>query len=449
MLAGIVLWVVAVAPGGPGTGAAAVAAERGQGAYAFTPGAAFVEGAAQTADARQLKAGRTYRSYLPEDGKLYYRLELTAATTAYVPVTAVPPAGSTVSATDGIRVSLQDANGGSCSYSSASFGAGLSPRPVTALGQRDTGRTLCQGAGTYYLFVERLDAEGSGSTANAPARRWDLEIAPATEPRPAAAGSTTAPRAWDSASPAPLGGEPRDQAGGAGFTGARPLGQGVWRTRLAPGRTLFYKVPLDWGRQLHATAELGSTPDHQGYVGGALNLSLYNPARGYVDDVSLGYTGTQKAAALSPLPPVEYANRYAVIGRENSVRFAGDYYLVVHLSERMAAGFGQGPFDVTLRVRVDGRAHGGPEYDGRSVPGDLFTLSPADGWAAAGGGGGSAGTGTESVGSGGTAMTALAAGGIGTGTALLLVLGGWTVAARRNERTRRGQTRASAQKPTA
>jgi uncharacterized membrane protein YczE len=41
-------------------------------------------------------------------------------------------------------------------------------------------------------------------------------------------------------------------------------------------------------------------------------------------------------------------------------------------------------------------------------------------------------------------MKLVAAGGIGVGTLLLLVLGGWTVAARRTQ-----TTRASAQKPTA
>jgi hypothetical protein len=50
---------------------------------------------------------------------------------------------------------------------------------------------------------------------------------------------------------------------------------------------------------------------------------------------------------------------------------------------------------------------------------------------------------TPADGDDGTALRALAAGGIGTGTALLLVLGLWTLTARR------AQSRASAQKPTA
>ncbi|MFI1075806.1 hypothetical protein [Streptomyces puniciscabiei] len=439
------LCALLVLPGGTASAyAQATAAGTGQPeAYVFAPGARTVVGTTGPATAPRLEAGRTYRGSLPRNGKLYYRLELGAADTAYVPVTAVPPASATVSATDGIGVSVQDASGTPCSFAGARFGAGLSTRPVTALGLREAGKALCQGRGTYYLVVRRLDTQSSGTAATG--RRWDLEIAPVTEPRTARAGATTAPQTWDSATPEPLTGEPRDRPGGAGFAAASPLGQGVWRTSLVPGETRFYKVPVDWGRQLHASAELDSATGH-GYVGGALNLSLYNPVRGYVEDAALGYTGTQKPAVLGPLPPVEYANRYAAPAGVTSVRFAGDYYLVLHLSEQVAGLFGRGPFGVTLRVQVTGRAHAGPEYAGRPVPGEVFTVSEQDREAALTG---STGGGDDPV------MTLVAIGGIGLGTVLLLVLAGWTVTARRTERIQRAQrmqriqTRVNAQKPTA
>lgn len=425
---------------GPTAGARAEGAgTRAGGAYAFTPGARTVVGAPDTASAAELDARHTYRSSLPRAGRLYYRLRLTAAETAYVPVTAVPPSDAVVSATDGIRVSLRNANGTSCSYASARFGAGISPRPVTALGQRETGKALCQGGGTYYLLVERLDSGRPDATAGA--GRWDLEIAPVTEPGLVRAGSTTPPPDGDSASPEPPSGRPRERSGGSGFATARTVGQGVWHTALTPGETRFYKVPLDWGRRLHASAELGGAQGH-GYVGGALTLSLYNPVRGAVDDTSAGYTGTAKPTALAPLPPVEYANRYAVPAGVTSVRFAGDYYLVVHLSTRLAEPFGPGPYEVTLRVRVDGRAHAGPGYDGGPVPEDVFTISEADRAAALSGGLGDAVTGAaggQGAGDGGGdgVMRLVAVGGIGSGTALLLVLGGWTVAARRADTRKR------------
>nr|WP_309505979.1 hypothetical protein [Streptomyces sp. LP11] len=409
-----------------------VAGAAGPDGYGFAPGARTVTGATNPGGAQRLDAGRVYRGELPRNGRLYYRLHLAAEDTAYVPVTAVPPADTAVSATDGIRVSLRDADGTPCSYASARFGAGLSPRPVTALGRREAGRALCQGKGTYYLFVERLDAEGSGSGAAGSARPWGLEIAPATEPARVAAGPTSAPGGWDSATPRPLTGEARDRTGGTGFASAAAVGQGVWRSALTPGETRFYKVPLDWGRQLHASADLGPAAGH-GYVGGALTLSLHNPVRGPVDDAALGYTGTRKTVTLDLVPPVEYANRYAAPSGVGTVRFAGEYYLVLHLSEQLTGVFGRGPFPVTLRVRVDGRAHAGPEYAGRPVPAGVFTVTAGDRTAALTGGGDEDGT----------AMRLLGFGGVGMGTALLLTLGGWTVVARR------AQTRVSAQKPTA
>ncbi|MEU9149128.1 hypothetical protein AB0D59_00905 [Streptomyces sp. NPDC048417] len=409
--------------------ASPVAADGGSG-YGFAPGARTITGATGTAAAVPLEPGTTYRSTLPEKGELYFRLELAAGSTAYVPVTAVPPTDATVSASDGIGVSIEDANGVSCGYDGARFGAGLSPRPVTALGRRDTGKALCQGAGTYYVVVERL---ASGSRTTSPGS-WDLEIAPVTEPGLTGAGATTAPETWNSASPEPLTGDPEARTAGAGFTTARTLRTGVWQTGITPGQTLYYAVPVDWGQQLHATLDLGSIGgDAHGYVSAALNLSLYNPVRGYVDDISLGYDGTQKSSSLDPLPPVAYANRYAVSGEENSVRFAGAYYLVVHLTGQTADTFGKGPYDVTLRVRVDGTPNSGPHYAGSPVPKNVFD-PPSDQ-----GGGLVAAAGDHGT----TAMRMLAAGGIGTGTALLLVLGAWTLSARR------AQIRVNAQKPTA
>ncbi|MFG2638153.1 hypothetical protein ACGFX8_30765 [Streptomyces sp. NPDC048362] len=433
VVAVVLLGLCALLPVPTGT----AAADTRPGSYDFAPGDRAVAGAADTSKAGRLDPGHTYRSSLPRNGRLYYRLRLTAPDTAYVPVTAVPPANATVSSTDGIRVSVRDGDGTPCSFASARFGAGQSPRPVTALAQREAGKALCQGAGTYYLLVERLDTQGSGAAGPTgtgdPAQRWDLEIAPATEPRPARTGPTTAPRAWDSATPEPPTGEPRARSGGAGFASAEPVGQGVWRTALVPGETRFYKVPLDWGRRIHASAELGASPG-RGYVGGALTLALHNPARGCVDDAALGYTGVRKSIALEPLPPVEYANRYAAPAGVSSVRFAGEYYLVLHLSEKMAPLFGQGPFDVTLRVGVDGRAHAGPDYTGPTEPADLFTVTVEGRETARTGAAGEPD---------GTTTRLVAVGGFGLGTALLLALGGWTVAARRTQR------RVSAQKPTA
>lgn len=417
-------------------GQAALAADAST-SYAFAPDARPVTGAVSTTGAERLDPGKTYKSSLPASGKLYYRLELDATSDAYVSATAVPRAGTTVSASDGIRVSVQDANSRLCHAESVYFGASRSPHPIAAWASREASskRTSCQGAGTYYVLVERLDrADPSTET-------WDLELAPVSEPRLKQTGATSAPEVWNSASPAPLTGGAVSRPGGSGFATATSVEQGVWSADMTPGQTLFYKVPVGWGRQLSVTAELGSSSsDARGFVGVALTTSLYNPARGHLDDVSIGYDGSQKSDSLEPLPPVEYVNRYAVSDRVNGMRFAGSYYLVVHLAAGMAEDFGDGPFGVTLRVRIGGTAEAAPGYAGQPRPQGVFEV------AGQGGRGGE----TVSAGSGAAGddvvMKVIAVAGIGAGTALLAVLGAWTLVARRRAGA---QMCVSAQKPTA
>jgi len=184
---------------------------------------------------------------------------------------------------------------------------------------------------------------------------------------------------------------------------------------------VFYRVPVDWGQQLHVTAELGgSGSGRSGFVPSALDLDLYNPVRGHVADLGIGYDGTRKSESLNPLPPVAHTNRQAPNSRVSAVRFAGSYYLVAHLSVEVAEKFGDKPVPVVLRVRVDGPAQDGPGYQGESAPAGIFTVTDGDREATG-----------SATGGGGTAMRALAVGGIGTGSALLLGLGVWTVLARR------------------
>ncbi|WP_376777927.1 hypothetical protein [Streptomyces luteogriseus] len=408
----------ATAAVGPGQAAAAGQVSGTPSPYAFADGAQSVEGARSTGEAALLKPGGTYRSSLPSSGKVSYRLDLDAATNAYVSVTAVPSPGSTVSVIDGARVTVQDAEGNTCSVDTASFGAARSPHPIAAWGRRETGKPLCGKAGAYFVSVERVDPDGEGSSPDA----WDLELVAMTEPQVADTEATGAPGTWNSATPQPLQGEPQRRKGGAGFSGATPVDQGIWQDDIRPGQTLFYAVPVDWGQQVSVTAELGSSDSGAtGYASDALDLDLYNPARGRVADVGVGYNGGQKSGSLPPLPPVDHANRYAATAQVGALRFAGSYYLVAHLSKGVADTFGDGPFVMTLRVRTSGETRGGPEYAGESVPKGVFEVSEQDREAAA-----------EGVAAGDdTAMRALAVGGIGTGSALLVGLGVWTVVARR------------------
>lgn len=382
--------------------------------YVFDPEARPITGAATTSDARRLDAGATYRDSIRPGGTRIYRLDLDAKTNAYVSAVAVPELGTETDYGDRISVSLQDREGSDCSSNDARFGTvGKFSQPLAAYAYRtiEEGAHSCQEAGPYFLVVERTDEETADSEP------WDLEIRHVSEPglEKAGSGPSEAPSEWPSASPAPVGGQPRAREGGTSFYDAAAVTDGEWTAKIEPGASLFYKVPVDWGRQLFASADLGSSGG-EGFVSGAFAVSLYNPARGFVDSAnSVAYDGKQKTTALDPLPPVAYENRFGSRTGDKDMRFAGWYYLKVALNPEVGEKFGEKPYGLTLRVDVKGQATSGPGYDG---PAGDFAVTDDDRDVAA--------DGPEN-----DTMVLVAAGGIGAGTVLVVGLGVWTLLARR------------------
>lgn len=406
-------------PGGlPGLAGTAQAAEEPS-PYAFDPRAGRIEGAARISAAQQLEAGFTYRDSIEPGKKLFYRLDLDDAKNAYVSATAVPELGSRVGYGDKLTITVQDSDGGDCDSDQVRVPmSGEYPQPLTAYASRTLeGKKYgaCRKAGPYYVIVERQSKATSTQDA------WDLELRYLSEPKLKAAGATEAPEDWPSASPEPPSGDSKARAGGAGFTDAADLGGGEWTARIDPGESLFYRVPVSWGQQLFTSAELGGS-EGKGVVGGALSLDVYNPARGLVGATeTMSYNGERKSLAPDPAPPVDYANRFGSSSGERAMRFAGWYYVRVSLSPEVGEKFGQKPYDLTLRVTVDGKAKDGPGYDGSAGEFDVSddSLEQAAPPAPA-----------EDSGT----MKLVAAGGIGTGTVLLLGLGGWMLVARRQGR---------------
>ncbi|MFF8275544.1 hypothetical protein ACF05T_05390 [Streptomyces lateritius] len=389
----------------------------GESPYTFDGAAEQIDGAASSLDSQQLKAGQSYRDSIKKDGKLYYRVDLDAKQNAYVSVVAVPKPGARAEYGDGIKVSLQDGSGTQCGYQEASFGSAGFTRPVTAYAARtiEPDSSICQQAGAYYVLVERT------SKAVSTPEDWELEIRHLTEPGVKKTGPTELPENWPSGTPQPPAGGPQKRQGGAGFHDATSLRQGEWRSDIKPGQTLFYRVPVDWGQQIFASAELGSSASGDTYVGNALVLSLDNPARGHVDQDTVGYDGDPATLALDPHRPVAFENRYSSNSYTSALRFAGWYYLSATLSPDIAKAYGDKPVPLTLRVNVTGTAKAGPAYDGDAGP---FKVTEDDRDAAADGRSGAEADRSD-------VMRVVAAAGIGSGTVLVLGLGVWTVVARR------------------
>ncbi|WP_156727790.1 hypothetical protein [Streptomyces apocyni] len=411
--------------------------------YEFAEDTRQVKGVPSSTDAALLEPGATYRSSIgPDDGELYYRVSLDAESAAYVSAVAIPRLGTRVAYGDGLSARLLDATGRTClgrGSGTARFSAAAYPRPIVASAERlvQPGGRVCQEAGMYHFVVERKRAvssgAGSGSGSGSGAESWDLELTVAEEPGLKGGGGATtqAPPTLDSGSGSGSGsgtgsgaleppvGNARERAGGTSFHTAAELGNGVWKDRFRPGQTRFYRVPLNWGQRLSAEATLGSVPGGgSGSVASALHMTLHSPARREVDEQGTSFRGDPVSAALDPLLPVAYENRYGRVGKVREMRSPGWYYLQVTLNPALRERYGDRELGVTLRVGVGGETKSGVEYAGD--PG-VFQVG------AAGSQGGSAGDGAYDSGT----LRVVAVAGIGTGSVLVLALGAWTLVARR------------------
>lgn len=391
----------------------------GPGVYAFDPDAKNVQGAATNVEASTLDEGVPYRSSIEPGEKLYYRVTLDDASAAYVSAVAVPGDGGAVAYGDGITVSLRETDDTQCDSGQANFGSGAYARPITAYASRtvEEGGSTCQEGGPYDVLVERESKDTSSPEA------WNLELRFLQEPKLRSGTSmpTEAPESWPSASAKPLTGKQQKRSGGAGFSEATSLENGRWQDTVAPGQTRFYRVPVDWGQQLYASAGLSnSTSATKEFVGSALTLSLANPAQGLVSDATLSYSGKPASASLRPLPPVAYRNRFDSSSQVSAMRFAGWYYLSVSLSPKLKESYGAEPIPFELSVQVKNQAEESP-YEGDA---GVFGVTDQDREVAR------KGQNAEQAAKSGP-MTVVAAAGIGTGSVLVLGLGVWTLLARR------------------
>ncbi|KOG91477.1 hypothetical protein ADK38_02980, partial [Streptomyces varsoviensis] len=385
----------------------------------------------------------TYKDTIAPGERKYYSVDLDAVSNAYVSAVAVPRPGATMGVRDGIDVSLRTADGMRCGISHhRSFLTTGGAYPVSDYADRVVKPGgACQAAGTYHFVVERGESAG-GDAAAVPVELKYVSVPPPKQRQTARPpGSASAGPSVSTPS-----GAPRSIVGGTGFNDAPDTPAGVWTDLVRPGETRFYRVPVDWGQRIYADAEFAppaptaprgdtgaaastgpttatgataSAPPTRPYVINGVRMGLSNTARGYVANKTTGYQG--KPATLSlDTAPAEPGNASGTTLAESTkaMRFAGSYYLQVSVNAKVADG-GSGAVPVTLRIDVT--KDRGP----RPTPGaSAGTAAGADADRRTAG---ASGRGHEG-------MRALGYAGVGTGCALLLGLGGWTLALRRRPR---------------
>ncbi|GAA2467435.1 hypothetical protein [Streptomyces macrosporus] len=412
------LCAVAALPGG----AAAADGPDGVPAYRTAEDARPVTGGESSAEGPTITPG-FYTDEIGPGQRKYYSATLDGASNAWISAVALPEPGSEVDMTDGIKVALRAADGTVCGNSGVDFGDDDAARPIADHARRVIREDgYCQEAGVYHFSVER---EGRAGSDPAP---WPVEIRFMEEPGLRNPVPAAPPDARTSVPPGPPSGQARRIVGGTGFNDAASMGEGNWKDRLRPGETRFYRVPVDWGQQLFTTVEFGTTgADGAPFVGGAFRVDLYNPARGRVTGRGVGYQADRPAAFTLETRRVDFANRYAGTAEIGGMCFAGWYYIAVHAHEGLGESV-EGSVPVVLRTTVEGTPRDAPAYVGDAVEAG-FGVDEEDREAAAKGL-----SAAEAEADGTLRLVGWA--GVGTGTALIVGLGLWTLLARRSVRPR-------------
>ncbi|MFJ6410310.1 VWA domain-containing protein [Streptomyces hydrogenans] len=352
--------------------------------------------------------------------KHYYATTLDADSTAHFAATAVPQPGAAVDTVDKLTTTLVRVSSigdeGSCSTRSEIFHQDEGAVPLTSAVARVPTRTrysACDRPGRFWLTVERTSKPGSD------AARWPLELLLGVEkPLPAGTVPVQSEAEYGAGGPkaALPAGEPRDVRGGTGFNDARELATGVWRDRLLPAQTRWYKVPVGWGQQLRYDVEFGNEPT-VGDAGGVLSYGgteVYTPAR---QPVGTGtgvftsrttYTGRPAALRMGTVP-VAWTNRYEPDPNVTAVHLPGAHYIAVTLGADAARIARDPEIGFVLRIAVLGDEKAGPEHHARVVaPKDAKDPGESGPGADTGGASGAGWSGTTALAVGGGALLLLA-----------------------------------------
>ncbi|MDJ1131640.1 hypothetical protein [Streptomyces iconiensis] len=390
--------------------------------YEVSDEAKKVKGTSSSADAPRIGTGLISDTIKPGEEK-FYSVILDAKSSAHVTGTAVPTPGSKVSFKDGIEVSLQSTSGTDCGSEKVSA-TGETAYPMTALASRLVGPDSdedCLAKGPYLVHVKRDPAPGSDPGA------WPLELSYMKEP--GLKGSIPAPRPGtdeetdeNNKRPAPPTGKAKQARGGTGFNDARAVGNGVWKDRLRPGETRYYRVPVDWGQRLFAGVEVPNSPQKElsMFIGQGFRMNVFNTARASLYRESFKSYNGDGGKFDRYTNPVRYENRFA--GDASQTRFGGWYYVAVTANSELAKAFPKG-MPLTLRIAVKGEPKGAPEYDGDAAAAGIG-VGDEDREVAEKGQ-------TAAEASDSANMKTFGYAGIGAGAALIAVLAAWLLLARR------------------
>lgn len=290
-----------------------------------------VDGSTNPAEPTRVEAGLWTSALGPSSQPQYFSYERQVEdSSVHVGVVGTPRTadydGFTIAAT---APTPEDPAGADCGSGDASSDTSYFDAPIgdeVVIGDEDSADDPCRSAATITVTIERYS---TSSTEPLPIALKIVEEAPVTDPGEPVAED--AELAYDLPEPV----DPVDRPQGAGSFDDAPTidahdGPVTVAVEVTEGTTLLWRVPLAWGDQVVARADLPPVDDEDPVLGVGVQVRIVQPSRDTFalttsEDYYYGDYGEEPAVLVAASHPLRYDNRY----RDVEPSLPGDHWVAV------------------------------------------------------------------------------------------------------------------------
>jgi len=349
-----------------------------------------VKATTRRADAPVIGAGQYRDSYDTSGTPRYYTIERTPGSLVTASIATVVRQLNGAANYERVDLTLTTLDGQECSNttrpSGAEYAAAVYGAAVRSAGSQSTPRPPrgCAEDPQLRLTMNRTSSSGGGGTV--PVELLVTEQAPVTN-RDALPESVADydGRGKAVATTSPV----RRAAGGSGFSNAAEIGAGTWSDSVAFGETVLYRVHLDYGQTLRATATIpggGRRPFRSPFEQWFTRLAVASPARVTLIEQQQSGAGDRPVTKLTATSPqVRVRNDELALPLTeipsspdaSTASVAGDYFVSVELEPVASPQLKGVTMPVQLNVAVAGTPHGQPVLDQAGTPTATPSAPPA------------------------------------------------------------------------
>jgi Ca-activated chloride channel family protein len=335
-----------------------------------------VEGTEDAGSAPQIGPGQYKDRYDASTIERYYRITRTPGSTVTASIGSIvrpyPRQNAeqwtmTMTTPDGVACATTQATTGSWKAVTP-FGASISSAQVDGATRKP--RAACETAPELTLSLKRQSLLGNDDDVA-------VEVVVAEEPEITNMASLPEPvTGYDGKTGRVKAGKASAVLGGTSFSNATEVSSGTYTDSMATGETVFYRVRLQPGQRVRATATTPA-PKSSWHLAPAeaitTRVMLYSPSRTLLTSQEDNQQGDGSVTVSAGSPQVRVRNREAPVSLSwgapsvSTASQAGDYYVAVQVDPLQNYLTGR-VMPTRVAIAVDGAPAGLPEYAAPASP---------------------------------------------------------------------------------